>query len=273
MKRHNKKRNTAFLYEALVREMTRSIVAGGSQRVIAIKSILKEHFSPTTSMGSELACYDALLGSHGLDKYTAEKMIHQSRAAYNKINQEKLFVEQSAAIKAINKNVGTDIYQTFVPNYRAYATVSQIFGDKTPVKSRILLERKVLERITSTPDHQEEMTPLDSLVVSKFTERFNREYKDLLPEQQDLLEKYILSFNDHGADFRLHLSEELKRIHTQVKSSLNLQEVLDDDEMVGSTKRVLESLSQMNVSSFTNDDMLRVLKAQQLVREYQTDAT
>jgi hypothetical protein len=273
MKRHNKKRNTAFLYEVIVREMTRSIMARDSQRVGTIKVILKEHFSPTTAMGAELACYDALLNTSGLDKYTAEKMIHQSRAAYGKINQEQLFREQSVAISAINKGVGPEVYQTFVPNYRAYATVSQIFGAKTPVKARILLEQKVLEQITSPLDGREEMSPLDGLVVSKFTERFNSEYKDLLPEQQTLLEKYILSFNDHGADFRFYLSEELKRVYTQVKASLNLQEVSDDTQMVASTNKILQSLSGMNVSSFTNKDMLRVLKVQQLVRECQTNAT
>lgn len=273
MKRHNKKRNTAFLYEVMVREMTRSIVVRDSRRVAAIKAILKEYFSPTTAIGAELSCYDALLGTSGLDKYTAEKMIHQSRAAYDKINQEQLFVEQSAAIKAINKSVGATVYETFVPNYRAYATVSQIFGDKASVKSRILLEQKVLERITSTSESREELTPLDSLVVGKFTQRFNGEYKDLLPEQQTLLGKYILSFNDHGADFRIYLSEELRRIYTQVKASLSLREVLDDTEMVASTNKILQSLSEMNVSSFTNKDMLRVLKVQQLVRECQTDAT
>ena len=42
--KHNKKRNTAFLYEALVRELTKAVVEQDSNRSNRVKKILKEHF-------------------------------------------------------------------------------------------------------------------------------------------------------------------------------------------------------------------------------------
>ena len=73
-----------------------------------------------------------------LDGYTAEKLIHQTKAEHGGINQRKLFTEQSKMIRQINKELGPDLFSTFIPNYRALATISQIFSDQTPVKKKVL---------------------------------------------------------------------------------------------------------------------------------------
>ena len=39
---HNKRRNTAFLYEALVRELTKSVVAKDDKRKDAVMAVMKE---------------------------------------------------------------------------------------------------------------------------------------------------------------------------------------------------------------------------------------
>ena len=273
MKRHNKKRNSAFLYEVLVREMTRSIIQKNTRRSTFIKNLIRERFHSSTCMGSELGCYTALIETSGLDTYTAEKMIHRTKLAYSAIDKNKLFQEQSSTIKDINTHLGSGVYHTFVPNYRSYATVAQIFGEKAGVKEKILLEKKILEQLTSNEKPSEKLQPVDSLVVTKFTEKFNQQYKDLLPEQAKLLQKYILSFNDEGADFRSYLVTELKRLHTVIKDSLTLTEVIEDQSMVDATNRVLETLEAINVSRVDTKEILRVLKAQQLVREYGCDDT
>ena len=43
--KHNKKRNTAFVYETLVRELTESVVKNNKNKQNKIVSIIKEHFS------------------------------------------------------------------------------------------------------------------------------------------------------------------------------------------------------------------------------------
>ena len=43
--KHNKKRNTAFVYEALIRELTKSIIKKHKNKQNVIVSIIKEHFS------------------------------------------------------------------------------------------------------------------------------------------------------------------------------------------------------------------------------------
>ena len=117
------------------------------------------------------------------------------------------------------------------------------------------------------------MKPVDSLVVQSFSTRFNEKYGGLLAEQKQLLGKYIVSFGSNDADFRVHLVSELKRIHKEVRDSLVLTEVLEDTEMVENTKKVLEQVEEINVSMVDAHQLKKILKLQQLVSEYQNDAS
>ena len=61
--RHNKKRNTAFIYEALVRELTKCVVAKDGNRKAAVVSIVREHFAKGSLLRQELELYKALYES------------------------------------------------------------------------------------------------------------------------------------------------------------------------------------------------------------------
>ena len=52
--KHNKKRNTAFVYEALVRELTESVVKHNKNKQNKIVSIIKEHFGHESLLKEEL---------------------------------------------------------------------------------------------------------------------------------------------------------------------------------------------------------------------------
>jgi hypothetical protein len=270
--KHNKKRNTAFLYEALTRELTKSIVDNDTDRAQKIKNILKEHFRSGKVLFGELGCFKALSDKADLDRYTAEKMVFRAKKEYESIDPQAIFKEQSAVIKKVNTQLGKEVFNNFVPDYKSYATLAQIFGNKLPVKSRVLMEQKIIETLTEPEDHKEELQPVDNLVISSFTERFNSAYGDLLPEQKELLTRFITSFNENEADFRIFVGKELIRINESVEASLSLEDVKEDAEMVESTKKVLEQLSEFNVSSLTERQILKILKLQQLVREYKDDA-
>ena len=270
--KHNKKRNTASLYETLVRELTKSVVSNNSARSKTVKTILKEHFRSGKVLFSELGCFTALTDRSNLDRYTAEKMIFRAKNEYDKLNQQEIFKEQSAVIKKVNTELGKEVFNNFVPDYKSYATLAQIFGTKMPVKNRVIMEQKIVETLTSPEEEKEEMQPVDSLVVKSFTERFNKEYTELLPEQKELLNRFIVSFNESEADFKLYAGKELKRIQEGVQASLELPDVREDEEMVENTKKVLDQISKFNVANLDEQQILKILKLQKLAREYETDA-
>jgi hypothetical protein len=270
--KHNKKRNTAFLFEALIKELTKSVISKETRRTKFVKDILREHFRSGTVLSKELECYNALVEKSGLDNYTAEKMVFRAKKAYDNIGHSEIFKEQSLVIKKINENLGKDVYGNFVPNYQSLASLAQIFSDKLPVKSRVLMEQRIIESITSEESPSPEMKTVDSLVMQKFIERFNDTYGELLEEQKELLTRYITSFSESGADFRLFVGRELQRISEAVSHSMETPEVSEDLEIVENTKKVLEKIGGLNVSQLTEKDILRVLKLQRLVREYKEDA-
>ena len=57
MLKHNKKRNSAIVYEILVLEMTKSIMSGNEERKNKVLSLIKESFSKTSEMKKELDLY------------------------------------------------------------------------------------------------------------------------------------------------------------------------------------------------------------------------
>ena len=260
--KHNKKRNTAFLFEALIRELTKTVVSGDSKRGTVIKGILREHFGRGMVLFSELDCFNSITDLKGVDQYTAEKTIHRARHSHQALDQDKIFKEQSRVIKKINTELGKGVYDNFVPNYKSYATLSQIFGEKAPLKNRILMERQIMEGLMSEPDTPAvtDLQPIDTLVVSKFTHSYNDKYQHLLPEQQNLLSSFVTSFGDGDVDFRIAVGRELQRIREAVEKSLLLPEVNQDPQMVGNTKKVLERLDKFNVSFISEAQILEILK-------------
>jgi hypothetical protein len=272
--KHNKKRNTGFIFEALIRELTKSVLAKNIKKASRVRSIIREYFSNGKALKKELDCYKALCEADNLDGYTAEKLVYEIKREHGSINQKKLFIEQSKMIRQINREIGSDLFSTFIPNYRALATVSQIFSDQTPVKKKVLMEKHVLETLTQRVDEKVEknLKPIDDLVVKTFTNKYNDQYSELLPEQRGLLNRHILSIRDGGTDFKVFLNSELRRLHTEVKNSLVLEDVRSDEQMINNTNSVIKIIESFDAAEFSSENLKTVLKIQKLANEYKKDA-
>ena len=73
--KHNKKRNTAFVYEALVRELTESVVKQNKNKQNKIVSIIKEHFKADSALKEELDLYRTIYETKEIEKTLAEKIV------------------------------------------------------------------------------------------------------------------------------------------------------------------------------------------------------
>ena len=271
--KHNKKRNTAFLYESLVRELTMAVVEKSAKRKDIVISVLKEYFNKSSILAKELSFYKAVVETKNLDIYTAEKMLIESKRGYSSLDKKQIFTEQSRLISAINKKLPDTFFSNFVPNYRSLATIYQIFNaqeDQLPVKTSVLLEKTILERMTLKKVKQnttKEMVPVDNLVYKSFTKKFNSEYTNLLKEQQELLNKYIISFSDSGLELKLFLNEELGRLKQIINDSFNKSLMKDDRNMVKKAKDVLSLMENYKQSPIDKKMLKQVLKIQELAEE------
>jgi flagellin-specific chaperone FliS len=274
-KRHNKKRNTAFLYETLINEMTKAVVSNNKNNVAKISNIMKKYFSEGSILKEEVDLYKVLVDTKGLDGDTAEKMLNEVKRVYLSLDHQDIFVQQSKVISDMNKTLTKNVFSNFVPNYKSLATISQMFSEKTPVKDRVLLEQKVINNLVekATTDSNN-LQPIDNLVYKTFVEKFNYKYSNhLISEQKELLNKYITSFIDNGVELKIFMNEELGRLKEVISSSFNNDDIKNDVEMIDKTKNVLSLLESFKQKQINDEMLIKVLKIQDLVKEVQSNAS
>ena len=188
--KHNKKRNTAFLFETLSRELTKAIVNRDFQNKKKILAIIKEHFNKDKEIAKELELYKSIIESKNLDTYSAEKIIFESKKQYDKLDKNRIFSEQSNLINKINKELSGETFANFVPNYKNLASLYQIFNTEMSPKKKVLLEGEIINYMSARKPIREsaKQIPSDKLVLKAFIGNFNDVYsKTLCEEQQELL--------------------------------------------------------------------------------------
>lgn len=264
--KHNKKRNTAFIYETLTRELTKAIVDKNAERKSTVLSIIKEGFSGESVLISELELYKTLLETRNIKANIAERMLQETKFAYSKIDSSEVFDAQSRMISAINKELGKDVWSNFVPNFKSLASVNAIFNTKTPVKSKVLFEQAIVDAMSAetTLSESNKLESIDNLTYNSFIKKFNSKYTNLIKEQKDLLNQYITSFADDGFELRVYLNEELGRLKSLVKAtSENTSAPLISQKL----NEVSEYLEEFRKRDFTDGDLNKILKTQELVQE------
>jgi len=274
--RHNKKRNTAFLYEILIREATKAIVSQDEQQKNKVLAILKKNFNSNSVLAKELELYKALLETDDIEPYTAEKLLFQVREAHNQLNKDDVYIRQGQLINQINQTLSKGVYSNFVPNYKSLATISQFFNSDTSahkVKTNVLLETKIIASLTASRSNEEQkkMQPIDNLIFKTFVEKFNDTYSNtFLKEQKELLNRYIFSFIDNGVDIKIYLNEELSRLHGLLKEALTDNEIKNDADMARSTQNVISMLESFKDLPIDIAMIKKVLKIQNLAQEIST---
>jgi hypothetical protein len=266
--KHNKKRNTAFIYETLTRELTKAIVEKNLPRKKVIIGILKEHLGKETVLGQELALYRVLLETTNLQDRVASRLLEETKKGYAELNEGAVFDAQSRLIAAINKSLGQEVWSTFVPNFKSLASVNGIFSKKTAIKKRVLFEQAIVDRMSRpTETLSETLQPIDNLTYHSFIKKFNTKYSSLLQEQQDLLTHYVTSFADDGLEMRVYLNEEIGRLKEVLATATD--EAIEP-LVAQKVKEVQEYLEGFRKREFIEKDLSKVLKVQSLAKELVT---
>jgi len=258
---YNKKRNTAFLYETLILEVTKASLSKDEKRKNIAIDIIKENFSKNSILDEELDAYRSVLETKGVSTDWANMILREAQRTYLSLHPNLVFQQQTNVINRINKELGKDTFNNFTPNYKSLATIGQLFSVKTPIKTRVILETNLIEEMTSQ-ENRMAIEPVDNLVLKVFIDKFNERYDGLLEEQKDLLYKYIFSFVDNGMGLNIAINEEISRMKTIIKQKRN--EVPELKEKIDNLDNLLESFKKQSV----NDTMLfKVMKTQEFCKE------
>jgi len=220
--KHNKKRNTAFLYECLIRELTKAIIKEDKNKQGVVKSILREFFSADKPLRQELNLYTSLLESKELSKEYSQRFLIEIKKDFNTLDRKQIFNEQTSLINKINKTLGNKTFSNFVPNYKDLATVGLFLQNSNiGAKKRIMLEDKMVSLLGRKDKTLTEMKHLDKLEFKMFVDRFNNTYEhSLLNEQKELLSNFITSYSDNGLGLKVYLNNEIGRLKKAVDTEI-----------------------------------------------------
>jgi len=272
--RHNKKRNTAFVYEALLREATVAILKKDlSRRGIAL-SLLKKHFKEGSILKKDLDCHRSLYENQGLEEGISEKILREAKLSNHLLNTESVFKAQSALIHDVNKELEPSVFNNFVPNYKTLASIAQVFNNKVSPKDRVLLEGEIIKNMMSRAASVDIPEDIDNVVIQTFIKKFNDKYHTiLLEQQQELLTYYISSFTDNALELKTYLNEEIKRLKVKLTEALELEEIKNDPHMIQQTEQIIIRLQEFAKKAVDDEILLTVLKTQSLVKEIYRDGS
>ena len=258
--KHNKKRNTAFVFESLVKEITAAIIKNDVDRKNKAVSIVKKHFQPGSALRQHLNCYKSLYENQGLDKLTCEKILKEANISARMIDPHGLFKQQTELINDINKELDPTVFNNFVPNYKTLATIDQIFSIKTAPKTKVMLENQIISNMSQSLE-ESNSSDIDTLTLTTFINKFNEKYSDtLLDEQKELLNYYITSFVDNAVELKMFLNEELTRLKEEI-------DTVEDTNLNDKKELISEKLNSFQNTEINENLLLTVLKTQELVKE------
>ena len=271
--KHNKKRNTAFVFEALAREATVAILKGDIDRKTKVVSIVRKHFTGDSLLKKDLECYRSLYENQNIDETTSKKIVEAVMAAKRLIDPDGLFKQQTEVINDINKELSPQTFNNFVPNYKSLATIAKMFNTNSP-KQSVMLESKIVEGMVGKVEEQT-MQPIDSLTFATFTKSFNAKYgSSLLSEQKELLNHYISSFSSDELETKIYLNRELGRLKQSLTEAIQIEEIANDPEMIRKTNEIKQRLDGLSKETRLNEStLLTILRTQELVKEIYSDAS
>ena len=264
--KHNKKRNTFFLFESLIKEMTRCTISKEKENKNKVLNLLKRYFHKSSILHEELSLYKVLLENRSLNEKAAEKLAIEVKKDFLSLDRKLVFNTQTELINKINKTISKDVFENFVPHYKEVATIYQYFNNEDmKAKSRLVIESKVVDMLKSEKLLNEEarLPKIDNLTFKTFLQKYNSTYSsDLLEEQKQLLGNYITSFSDNGLQFKIFLNEEVGRLKEKISEHID-----KDHENKSKLEEVLNVLEECKKQNINNQMVKRVLKIQNLMEQ------
>lgn len=264
--KHSKFKNTGFIFELLVRQITSEIMS--SDKSVAEK-ILKEHFNSKKELSKELKLYQYLINEKYNSEAKAEKFIDTILEARKRLDEKKLTKEKYNLIKEIKETYNLDEFiKSSISNYKTLASIYKIFEvatideqfDPTDiVSSRFTITENIINSSIQNKDvkikdvvleeYRKQDEDLRAVSYKLLVESFNTKYKHLTNEQKSLLREYINNINNTGK-LNEYVSKEvtslinlLKEIGSKVSdkvTKIKLAETITNIKKIKSVKRIKE---------------------------------
>lgn len=283
--KHSKVKNTAILFEMLVRQVAHTTLSGKEDSPAL--ALIQKYFSPNTELGKELQLYHLLSNTNiSLTESKAVQLIDLAVSKRKLLNDKKLTQEKYNLVKEIkNKYDVNNFFDFKVQNYKLFASIYKTFLAETSEFSIKNLDNLVESHLTLTAHllsptkfvNKEEMYNLlkeqdeDIRLLSYkiLIEKFNSKYNNLDEEQKQLIREYInhVSGTSKFTDY-------IKTAVPSLKQNLLKNSKLLTDDKVLSIKltEVAHQLDEIaNSKMLRESDIIALMIAYQIKKELNDD--
>ena len=264
--KHSKFKNTGFIFELLVRQITSEIMSANKS---VAEKILKEHFNSKKELSKELKLYQYLINEKYNSESKAEQFINTILEARKKIDEKKLTKEKYILIKEIKETYNLDEfikspisnYKTLVSIYKIFETVTseESFDPTDIVSSRFTIAENIINSSIQNKDvkvkdavleeYRKQDEDLRAVSYKLLVESFNNKYKSLTSEQKSLLREYINNINNTGKLSEYvnnevsKLVDSLKEVGSKINdkvTKIKLTETIANVKKIKSVKKIKE---------------------------------
>jgi len=276
--KHSKYRNTAILFELLVRQTTADLLQNKDSKAV---KILKKHFT-NTELGREYALYSSFNTVGKLSETKAEMFINTVLDQRRKLSEEKLKREKYNLIKEIKNTYNIEnFFRAKIDNYKTYASVYTLFEaqrSKAYVDSKQLLLNKIniLEHITDgkiidqpasatmVEEFMKEDREIRLLAYKLVVEKFNTKYASLSNKQKEVLKEYINNISETEV-----LKSYINKTIGEIKTDLNsIKNNIKDPVVKIKLNETIKLLNPIKTNQFVKDETITsVLQYLELVDE------
>lgn len=264
--KHSKFKNTGFIFELLVRQITAEIIS--SNKSVA-ETILKENFNGKKELSKELKLYQYLINEKYNSESKADQFITTILEARKRLDEKKLMKEKYNLIKEIKEKYDIDEFiKSPVSNYKVLASIYKLFEVITTgeqyeptdiVSSRFTIAENIINTSIQNKDqkikdavleeYKKQDEDLRAVSYKLLVESFNNKYKNLTTEQKGLLREYINNINNTGK-LNEYVSNEVSKLIESLKSvgskvsdkvtKIKLAETIANIKKIKSAKKIKE---------------------------------
>jgi len=282
--KHSKFKNTGFIFELLVRQITSEIMSGKQNS--KAEKILQEYFSGKKELSKELKLYQYLINEKYNSENKAEKFVETVCEARKRLDEQKLMKEKYNLIKEIKEAYDIDEFtKSSISNYKNLASIYKVFEatitkesfePKDIVNSKFTIvenminssienkDKKLNNRVFEEYKKQDEEVRM--LSYKMLVENFNKKYNNLSAGQKNLLKEYINNINNTGK-LKEYVNEEvntlsdgLKEVGSKISdkvTKIKLAETISNIRKIKSVKKLRESHLSALMMSY---ELLKELK-------------
>ena len=285
--KHSKFKNTGFIFELLVRQITAEVMS--SSKSVAEK-LLKEHFNSKQELSKELKLYQYLINEKYNSESKAEQFINTILEARKRLDETKLTREKYNLVKEIKETYNLDEFiKSPISNYKTLASIYKIFETVTSdeqfdptdvVSSRFTIAENIINSSIQNKDakikdmvleeYRKQDEDLRAVSYKLLIESFNNKYKNLTNEQKSLLREYINNINNTGklneyvSNEVTNLINNLKEVGSKISdkvTKIKLAETISNIKKIKSVKKIKEQhLSAMMMTYELLSELKQSLK-------------